>query len=280
MRTLNIATAIVTSFTLIGCVEPYEQVSGRPDQRGKAVAGGQSAQCKYDKYGAPIYTYKDASGRTQINRSCPGQVTIQANRAPESRYTGFDAPPPSSYDYNEERPLFDARFWRNATPKVIKATLSNSDLEARYNGKTALMAALEMRRFGAAPLAAQQLSDVIVKNLLDAGADFNAIDSDDWSVLMIAVSQTSVNAVKMLLDKGVNIHAKNYRGETALMFAANRPLLNNDTNAYAKLQILQLLIDAGANVNVKNPSGRTALYFARNFGSPLQVQMLKNNGAR
>jgi ankyrin repeat protein len=57
---------------------------------------------------------------------------------------------------------------------------------------------------------------------LDAGTDPNAIQDDEWTLLMEAVGQNRLHMVDMLLSRGANVHQKHRYGCTALHVAASR----------------------------------------------------------
>jgi ankyrin repeat protein len=58
-----------------------------------------------------------------------------------------------------------------------------------------------------------------VRDLLNGGADPNAIDGDDWSPLLRAVLGGSVEIVGTLLDAGADVDSRAPHGATALLEA-------------------------------------------------------------
>lgn len=74
MKYLTNVSALLSLFTLTGCVAPLEQASRAPEQPApkgsRVVAEATPTSCQYDEYGAPILTYKAANGRQMINRAC------------------------------------------------------------------------------------------------------------------------------------------------------------------------------------------------------------------
>ena len=105
-----------------------------------------------------------------------------------------------------------------------------------------------------------------VQALIDAGADVNAVDEYELTVLMSAIKyQPSV--VQTLIDADVDVNAVNLFGQTALMVAAgDQP------------SVVQTLIDAGADVNAASRNGFTALMAAAG-DQPSVVQTLIDAGA-
>lgn len=61
---------------------------------------------------------------------------------------------------------------------------------------------------------------IIVKALIDAGADINARNRTGLTPLHVAALTGQKAAVELLIDKGANINAKNENGVTPLQMAA------------------------------------------------------------
>jgi ankyrin repeat protein len=59
----------------------------------------------------------------------------------------------------------------------------------------------------------------IIKDLLEKGADVNARDNDDKTVLHLAAENGYMDVVEYLLEKGINVDAKDDQGRTALDLA-------------------------------------------------------------
>ena len=131
--------------------------------------------------------------------------------------------------------------------------------DRNQEGMTALMFAVENN------------SPKIVQVLLNVGADANARDKQDMTVLMRAVmKKSSKEMVIMLLDDGADANARDKQGMTALMFAVE----NNSP------EVVQVLLDAGADVNAKDQQKRTVLIRAvKKKSSPEMVKMLLSAGA-
>jgi ankyrin repeat protein/beta-lactamase regulating signal transducer with metallopeptidase domain len=95
----------------------------------------------------------------------------------------------------------------------------------------------------------------VLKTLLDHGADPDAKDRTDWSLLHYACEESDL--AKLLLDKGANPNAvTNNGGLRPLHRAADK----------GRTAVVELLISRGADVNAKDFYGRTALWYAEDLG--------------
>ncbi len=94
----------------------------------------------------------------------------------------------------------------------------------------------------------------VLKLLLDHGADPDAKDRWDWSLLHYACG--NVDLTKLLLDRGANPNVRTCGGRTPLHFVAD------EGNKAAT----QLLLSRGADVNAKDLDGHTPLSYAEDLG--------------
>ena len=88
-----------------------------------------------------------------------------------------------------------------------------------------------------------------VKSLLAKGADVNATDKDDNTVLMWASINGHTEVVGWLIKEKADVDLVNRWNSTALIRAS----------LFAHLEVVRLLIKAGADVNVRDKAGQTAL---------------------
>lgn len=82
--------------------------------------------------------------------------------------------------------------------------------EKMDNGLTALMAAA---------LSKSETALSIMKRLIAAGADVDAMDIDGRTALMAAVMNNNIDKVDLLVSSNANVHIKNKRGLTAQNYA-------------------------------------------------------------
>ena len=114
--------------------------------------------------------------------------------------------------------------------------------------------------------------EVMVKFLISRGADVNATDKQEKTVLMRAVEHgAQKEVVKSLIDNGADVDAADKSGRTVLMYAARNR---------ASKEVLELLIENGASVNAVNAHGTTVLDYAiANEASKEVVEFLIKKGA-
>ncbi len=115
----------------------------------------------------------------------------------------------------------------------------------------------------------------IIQALLNKGADLNAKNTREETVLMLASCAigASNDIVKILLDRGANVNAKKIDGETILICAA----------AQGHPNIVKLLLEKGADPNARRQDGMTATKLAvEKWGWQADgtVKMLKQAGAQ
>ena len=106
-----------------------------------------------------------------------------------------------------------------------------------------------------------------VSKLIDTGADVNAVDSDGFAPLALAVSRAkyaeedkeqSLDIVKQLLEvEGIDMNHTPEGEDSALTIATQ---VHNVTSSHEELT--KMLLDAGADVNVQDGNGKTPLMLA------------------
>jgi ankyrin repeat protein len=111
--------------------------------------------------------------------------------------------------------------------------------------------------------------DVVVKRLLEAGADVNGKAEDGTTALIAAVLSGQVAAVEQLLKAGAHLNASGKRGFTALCQAAY-----SEHGAVAKM-----LLDEGADMSIRCNLGRTPVDWAVQILNSGAVKWLLKAGA-
>lgn len=119
-----------------------------------------------------------------------------------------------------------------------------SNINKQYNGKTRLIIAVENNQ------------NLIVRKLIERGANIEAIDLSGKTPLIIAVENNNLAIVRELLERGANKEVSDLFGKTPLIIAV-------ENNMYT---IFRELLDKGAN--------KEALY---NRKPPLIISIENNN---
>ena len=118
--------------------------------------------------------------------------------------------------------------------------------------------------------------DAVVRLLIDAGADVNAVapaGKNSGTPLMLAARRRhAASTLRLLLDAGAEVDGTDQYGRTALMMAARQGLVEN----------MRILLDAGADANARASlrRGNTALELAARNGHGEAVALLRAAGAR
>lgn len=108
-----------------------------------------------------------------------------------------------------------------------------------------------------------------VLNLIDRGADVNAVTVDGISGLMYAAENGDLEMVKLLVENSAEPDLKPYNGATALITACQ---LNN-------YSIAEYLVSNGASINLPDVESVTALHYAAAYNYRDLVEMLIFYGA-
>ena len=117
--------------------------------------------------------------------------------------------------------------------------------------------------------AAEHANRVLVRTLLQGGADVNARQVDGMTALHWAVYHDDAETAALLVRAGANVTVENRYGVSPLSVAA--------TNGNA--DVVTLLLDAGANANTALRGGETVLMTAARTGSLGAVRALLAHGA-
>lgn len=110
----------------------------------------------------------------------------------------------------------------------------------------------------------------VVKELIDAGVDINARNSDASgglhlrnNALWFACFGNHYDLINLLLASNINIDNQNDNGATVLMYAASA----------GKTEVVKLLLQHHPNLYLKNLDDYKAIYFASNVEV---LRILKN----
>lgn len=105
------------------------------------------------------------------------------------------------------------------------------------------------------------------RQLLDAGADVNAADSEGSTALHFAAKGESAEVVRQLVDAGADVNAINKRGESPFYNA-----IRNTTSA--ALEIARVLREHDADPTIETANGSSALRFVSLYGTSEQRAIL------
>ena len=142
---------------------------------------------------------------------------------------------------------------------TIERILSQGfDIDSKYSpdGETLLMIAARIDNL------------VIVRYLLDRGADPNSNDWFDRNSLHLASQSGNVAIIETLLSCGLDIDSKDCSGDTPLIFAA----------ASGKSKAVDYLLDEGADLFAKGKLGRSCLHAASQSGSVATIETMLSRG--
>lgn len=140
-------------------------------------------------------------------------------------------------------------------------TLQPSDLSLRdQDGRTPLMHAV----------LAEVADPLLVRLLVQRGADINATDSDQkWTTLHFAARDQKEEIVRLLLEAGANVDAIDSFGNT--------PLWRAVMSAASNLGVIRELVKHRADAYKKNSHGVAAIDIARKSGRTDILAVLEVN---
>ncbi|KAH0170342.1 hypothetical protein KCU67_g2679, partial [Aureobasidium melanogenum] len=203
--------------------------------------------------------------------------------------------------------------------RELSPRTTGTHITVRYSLDSSLRRHLEGNRqqsnvkdnWGRTPLsyAAELNSSSAIQYLIDAGANLNLEDDDDWkryisayTPLAYAALQDHLQAVQTLLEKGADVNRRDVHGRSALSYAgeggseaATQMLLKHGANpddpdknrktpiSYAAAagshKVTSLLLERGAKAKQSDSDGRTPLLLAAKAGSEETVLLLITKGA-
>ena len=111
--------------------------------------------------------------------------------------------------------------------------------------------------------------DVLVRLLLDAGANIHAQSSTGATALLRALENGYEESARLLLDAGGNIHTPNDHGQTPLMMAA----------CVCGVNLVKELLDGGADIHACDQDGNNALLEAAHGSNTDVIKLLLQRGA-
>jgi ankyrin repeat protein len=130
--------------------------------------------------------------------------------------------------------------------------------------------------------AASRGDSVMTDVLLKAYANPNLRDTSALTPLMYAVMHGAwvnylrgISVVKMLINAGADVNAVNKNKVTVLQFACNVKGSLDIGFEEQRLKIVQLLLDKGADVTVRNSHGLTALDMAKILGKSDLIALIR-----
>jgi len=161
----------------------------------------------------------------------------------------------------------------------------------------------ENKERSALSVACEKGNIILVKLLVDKGANINSCNEAGDSVLMRACKYGKMVIIQYLIKQGVNIHHKNKSGQSALTYAyhhnnwnillyllnhkADIKYLLNEINSLTLVdnknipyKLYTLLIDSNIEINDQNDYGNTPLIEACIENNYIKVKYLIDHGAR
>lgn len=213
-----------------------------------------------DKFHTPITTivnHKDAGGRTPLSRAA-GCFNTDIVRQLVEKGARIRA-----RDNNKYTPLLQAVESGNAEIVDFLLTCDAGSAVKSEQLRTG-------DQYGQSPISVAVINTdwqidigVIIRLLLDHGADINAPNKNGGRALGLAVGRPMLRKpqmVKLLLDCGADVNASDRDGTTALelAFRTGRP----------SKKVVKVLLDHGADVNASRKDGTTALVYILTYNRP------------
>ncbi|XP_071842194.1 uncharacterized protein [Apostichopus japonicus] len=151
---------------------------------------------------------------------------------------------PNEADRNGQTTIHHACYNRNSPcmSVIFKYSTFKIDLEKKnFNGHSALHVAVDKR------------DKVLVRMLLENGANVNAMDSrNGWTPLFIAVANQDIGMLGILVEFRAKVNAQSYSGNSALHIATGRGYTD----------VVKVLVQYGADLSLKNSHWETPVNVA------------------
>lgn len=122
----------------------------------------------------------------------------------------------------------------------------------------------------------KKFSEQCVLELLEIGADINAVDENGRTALHYAVKSADKAVVERLLGNKIDVNVADQAGKTALHYA----IISILTDRFSFSEIAKLLLDNKTDVNAVDKEGKTALHYAVISMNKAVVESLINNKAK
>jgi ankyrin repeat protein len=129
--------------------------------------------------------------------------------------------------------------------------------------------AIEAKNFTALQQAANRGQAAVVELLLNEGAEIDVRTPEGFTALHQATFNDHANAVRVLLAHGANIEARDSWGSTPLLHAAIRDCV----------RAMDVLLGERAEVDARGTDGRTSLHQAADLGHARVAELLLARGA-
>lgn len=106
----------------------------------------------------------------------------------------------------------------------------------------------------------------LARQILDAGVDVNATNSQGRNAMTLAAYQGHADIIALLISRGASPDTADQKGLTAMMWAAS----------YGRIPVVKLLIEKGADPLKKTNRGHTAYDYANSNNQPETAAFLKS----
>ena len=165
------------------------------------------------------------------------------------------------------------RYLKAISERTFKSKFSSATSDDPYKLPSSIDA-LDKSGMSALHWAVMRGHEVVVRILLDRGADSDVFQKGMNTPLLLAAAFGHETIARLLLESGADIHARNQRGHDAVFMAV---LYGHATKGLPWL--LQLLNARGMNLNEVDSAGATPLHLCAEKKLARPVKMLVDSGA-